>query len=207
MAFPFRKPYLKRVIRGLLVASALYIVTLGALSLGERHLLYLPFPGAETPHEAGLEGFSRQTFTTADGLELPYWESTDAPTDAPLVIYLHGNAGGLHAFAPYFKTLRDQKLHSLAMEDRGYAQAPGKPSEKAIVGDAVTFYDAVKQHYPNRQISIWGFSLGTGVAAQLAAARPAAAVVLEAPFSSTVDLAQHYYRIFPVRHLMQDQFL
>ena len=53
---------------------------------------------------------------------------------------------------------------------------------------------------------VWGESLGTGVAVALAAQNPVARVVLEAPFTSTVDVAAAAYPFVPVRLLMKDQF-
>lgn len=205
MRFPFTKPYLKRTIRLLLWSIGLYVLACAALVFGERHVLYQPGRGPLTPAEAGLTGFSDALLTAKDSAAIPCWEHA-TPT-GPIILYMHGNAGGLYAFTPYLKALADRDLHVIAMEYRGFPGAPGKPTEKAIVADAITLFDVTQKRYPGRPIVIWGYSLGSGVATQLAAARHPAALVLEAPFSATVDLAARYYPLFPVKRLMRDQFL
>ena len=58
---------------------------------------------------------------------------------------------------------------------------------------------------PSR-IVVWGFSLGTGVAVALAAEQPVGKLILEAPYTSTADVAAVAVSIVPVRWLMRDQF-
>ena len=67
-------------------------------------------------------------------------------------------------------------------------------------------YAYAKERYPVAKIVIWGELLGTGVAVALAAENTVDAFILEAPFTSTVDIAAAMYPIFPVRLLMKDQF-
>ena len=56
------------------------------------------------------------------------------------------------------------------------------------------------------RIVAWGFSLGTGVAVALAAEHPVGKLILEAPYTSTVDVAASAFRFVPVRLLMRDHF-
>lgn len=200
-----RKAHSKRVIRLLLICIVLYGVACGALMMGERTLLYVPFAGPTEPAIAGLPQYSKGQFTSTDGTAIPYWEH--AETEGPLVLYFHGNGGGLHAFISPLDWLADHGMHVIAMEYRGYPGAPGTPSEKALVGDAVALIDHLRAAYPQRPIALWGYSLGSGVATQAAAARTPTALVLEAPFSATVDRARQLFPLFPVRWLMRDQFL
>ena len=62
--------------------------------------------------------------------------------------------------------------------------------------------------YNADQIVVWGFSLGTGVAVALAADHPVGKLILEAPYTSTADVASSIwlFRAVPVRWLMRDQF-
>lgn len=205
MAFPYRTAPLKRILRLLLISLGCYALACAALVFSERHLLYVPFPGPVDPALAGLPSYSRATFASPDGLTIPYWEH--ATETGPILLYFHGNGGGLHAFAEPLAWFAAQDLHVIAMEYRGYPGAPGIPSERALVGDATALFDAIRQRYPGRSVMAWGYSLGSGVATQLAAQRPVARLVLEAPFSATVDRAQQLFPLFPVGQLMRDQFL
>ena len=166
-------------------------------------MLYVPYAGPTEPAKAGLPNFTRSSFPASDGVSIPYWEHN---AEGPIVLYFHGNGGGLHAFVPALDWLGAQGLHVVAMEYRGFPGAPGVPGEKALVADAIALFDVIKARYPQRPIAIWGYSLGSGVAVQLAAARKPAALILEAPFSATVDRARQMFPLFPVSWLMHDQY-
>ncbi len=89
---------------------------------------------------------------------------------------------------------------------RGYGGSDGKPTEDGLIADARAAYDFARATYPDAKLVLWGESLGTGVAVALAAEKDVAAVILEAPFTSTADVAFSAYPFVPVRLLMKDQF-
>jgi pimeloyl-ACP methyl ester carboxylesterase len=172
--------------------------------LYQRDLMYLPYPGPTEPLKAGLYAYDQTSFIAADGKAIPYWEY--APQTARLtILYLHGNGGGLHAFVPYLEVMKDKNVRVAAMEYRGYPGAPPHPSQQKLVADAVALFDHLKRTSP-QPIVIWGYSLGSGVAAQLAAQRQAHAVVLEAPFLSALKRGQEIYPFLPVKWLLMDQY-
>jgi pimeloyl-ACP methyl ester carboxylesterase len=172
--------------------------------LYQRDLLYVPYNGPTEPLKAGLYVYDQTSFVTADGVSIPYWEYV--PTNAKMtLLYFHGNRGGLHAFVPYLERFKEHNVRVVAMEYRGYPGAPPNPTERKIVADAVALYDHIKAT-SNQPVVIWGYSLGSGVAAQLAAHRPATAVVLEAPFLSAVARGQEMFPLLPVTWLMLDQY-
>ena len=82
------------------------------------------------------------------------------------------------------------------------------PTEKGLVEDAKTAYDFSVAHYPAEQLILWGESLGTALALALALAaeNPIGCIVLEAPFTSAVDVGAQHYWFVPVRLLMKDRF-
>jgi fermentation-respiration switch protein FrsA (DUF1100 family) len=94
----------------------------------------------------------------------------------------------------------------VALSYRGYAGSTGRPSEAGLIEDARAAYAFAVKRYPAERVMLWGESLGSGVAIALAAERPVARVVLEAPFLSAVDIAAGVYPFMPVRLLMKDQF-
>ncbi len=192
----------------LLIGIGLAIPYLGFVALlvwYERTLLYRPTPGPETPDGAGLTGFSRQIVARGDDTPLVYWERT-APGPDPIVLFFHGNGGGLHAHASALHQLAGYGLHVAALQFPSYPGAPGEPSEPLITSLAVALYDRISGQNPSRPIAVWGFSLGSAVAVQLAARRPTAAVVLESPPISVVDHTAARFHFVPVRLLMRDQW-
>jgi len=94
----------------------------------------------------------------------------------------------------------------LALSFRGYAGSSGEPTEQGLLLDAEAAYAFVGSRYPKERIVLWGFSLGTGPAVMMAAKHPVAKLVLEAPYTSTVDIAAAIFPFVPVRLLMKDQF-
>lgn len=98
----------------------------------------------------------------------------------------HGNAEDLGDIRPWLDDMREAGFSVLAYDYEGYGTSQGKPSEKATYEDESAAYDflAVNLGTPPDRIIIFGRSVGTGPAVQLATIRPAAALVLQSPFLS-----------------------
>ncbi len=94
----------------------------------------------------------------------------------------------------------------LALSYRGYGGSSGTPTEEGLIADARAAYAYALERYPAERIVLWGESLGSGVAIALGAEKPIARLVLDAPFTSAVDIAAAAYFFLPVRFLMKDQF-
>ncbi len=93
------------------------------------------------------------------------------------------------------------------MNNRGYGGSGGRPTEENNVTDAIVAYDyLVERGVSPEQIVAYGESLGSGQAIRLAATRPVAAIVLESPLTSTVEVAQTTYFWLPLRLLITDQY-
>ena len=83
----------------------------------------------------------------------------------------------------------------------------GRPTEEDNVADAIAAYDhLIAFGVPAARIVAYGESLGSGQAVRLAAARSVAAVVLEAPLTSTVDVARTTYFWLPLGLLITDKY-
>jgi fermentation-respiration switch protein FrsA (DUF1100 family) len=93
------------------------------------------------------------------------------------------------------------------MTYRGFGGSTGSPSERANVADANLAYDAlVASGVPPSDIIIYGESLGTNVAVQVATKQRAAGLILDAPYTSMIDLARVHYPQIPLRWLMTDRY-
>ena len=89
---------------------------------------------------------------------------------------------------------------------RGYGGSTGTPTEAGLINDARAAYAFAAERYPASRIVLWGESLGTGVAVALAAEKPIGRLILDAPYTSALDIARANYPFLPVRLLMKDQF-
>jgi len=182
------------------------IVLVGAPVL-ERALLYFPDPQRRAPQSFGLDDFSQHEVATADGTSrLVLWAHDAAPGERTL-LYFHGNAGHLGNRAERLATFSAAGYGVVIMAYRGFSGSTGKPSETANVADAQTVYAWLTDRGVRPEtIVLYGESLGTGVAVQLAVKRQVGALVLDAPYTAIVELGAKAYPYLPVRLLMRDRY-
>jgi fermentation-respiration switch protein FrsA (DUF1100 family) len=190
----------------LIVVAAGYVGGLGAMFFMQRSMLF-PIPSAEriAPAAAGFPLVEEHLLPTADGEKIIVWHMPARPGH-PVILYFHGNGDYLAGFFARFRDLIADGSGIIAPAYRGYSGSSGSPSEQGLLQDAETAYDFAVARYATDRIVAWGFSLGTGVAVALAAERPVGKLILEAPFSSTADVAASLFWYMPVRLLMRDPF-
>lgn len=126
---------------------------------------------------------------------------------APLVIYFGGNAEEVTSYLPWAEREWGRRA-VLLVNYRGYGASQGEPTERALVADALALYDAMatRGDVDGTRIAVHGRSLGSGVAAQVAAARRPRCVVLTTPLASALDVARVAYPWLPVALLMRHRF-
>jgi uncharacterized protein len=189
----------------LIVLLVGYVGAVALLYVVQRALMYFPDAERTPPASAGLPEAQEILLDAADGERLIAWH-VPPRGDRPVVLYLHGNGGALSHRAERFRALTADGTGLVAIDYRGFGGSTGRPTEAGLLIDAEAAYGFAAARYPAARIAVWGESLGTGVAVALAAERPAGRLVLEAPFTSAVDLAARRYPFVPVRWLMKDQF-
>jgi hypothetical protein len=189
-----------------LFALAAYAAILLAAYLGQRRLMYFPDRTHTLPAQVGLPGVQERFLETPDGARVMAWYGKARPGE-PTLLYFHGNAGSLAARAERIRRFMDEGWGVYMMTYRGYGGGTGSPSETANVADARLAYDAlVREGVDPASIILYGESLGTGVAARVATERPAAGLILDAPYTSIVDIAAKAYPYLPVRHVLKDRY-
>ena len=185
---------------------AIYALAVVGLAIFQRRFLYFPDRRLTHPAEAGMNGVQELRLTTDDGETLVAWHLSPR-NGHPLILYFHGNGGALIDRVPRFRMFAASGYGFLAVSYRGYGGSTGSPSEAGLMRDGEAAYrEARARGCEGDRIVLMGESLGTGVAITLAATREAAALVLDSPFSSAVDVAAVHYRLLPIRWLMFDQF-
>lgn len=198
------------MIRGMIwvavLAMGLYIAACLGLYLFQRRLLYFPDPSHYTPRQAGLAGVEEIGLATPDGERLVAWYKP-APAPAPVLLYFHGNGGGLSLRRERIEALAEAGYGVFILGYRGYSGSTGSPTEEALVADGVLAYDYLKaQGVAPARIVLFGESLGTGIATQVASQRQTSAVILEAPYCSVAAEAKAHFGIFPIDWLLRDRF-
>ena len=189
-----------------IVAVALYLLVLTALTIGQRHFLYFPGGVPRAPKDVGLARGTDITIRTEDGESLRAWY-VPPREGRPVLLYFHGNGGSLESRAERFAILTATGDGLLATEYRGYPGSSGAISEAGLHRDAdATYGYALSLGLPPDRLVIIGESLGTGVAVALAVHHPSAALVLDSPYSSIADVAADRFWMFPVRLVLWDPF-
>jgi uncharacterized protein len=190
----------------LIVVSAGYVCGLVVLFFAQRAFLFpAPTTARTTPRQAGFPEAEEHFLATADGEKIIAWHVPAKPGH-PVVLYFHGNGDYLAGFFGRFRRLISDGTGIVAVSYRGYAGSSGQPSEQGLLQDAAAAYAFTTARYSADKIVVWGFSLGTGVAVALAAEQPVRRLILQAPYTSIVDVAAPAFWFAPVRLLMRDQF-
>lgn len=188
-----------------------YLALIGVMFFAQRQLMYQPGQGMPPPTASDAPEMETVTLSTADGLELQSW-IVPPPLGGRIVIYFHGNAGHIADRDYKARAFIDGGLGVMLVGYRGYGDNPGRPSEEGFYMDA----EAALAHVASLGIApedwvLYGESLGTGVAVEMAYRRaaqktPVGAVVLEAPFTAMGDAAQSHYPYLPARLLVRDRY-
>jgi uncharacterized protein len=190
----------------LIVVVGLYCAGLAVLFVRQRAMLFpIPPVGRTAPAAAGLPQAEEHVLTTADGERVIVWHVPAQP-GRHVVLYFPGNGDFLAGLAGRFRALTSDGIGLVALSYRGYAGSTGSPSERGLLLDAAAAYAFTAARYAPDRIVAWGFSLGSGVATAIAAEHPVSKLILEAPYTSTVDVAAAMFRMVPVGLLMLDQF-
>jgi len=191
----------------LIIIVALYGLLTALLYYFQRHLIYHPVKATVSPDQYGLEGFSDYRATTADNQSVQLWHHP-ASAGFPTVVYFHGNAGHVGGRSTIYDALRKCGFGILALSYRGYGGSSGAPSESGLYADAraAIAFVSQKTQAPHGRIILFGESLGTGVAVQMALEYEVGCVVLEAPYVSVAARAAEMYPFVPVALLIKDKY-
>ena len=123
-----------------------------------------------------------------------------------VILYFHGNAGDLSRWGTIAEYFVAMQYDVLIMDYRTYGKSTGKLSEAALNNDAQYCYNYLLKHYSEKDIILYGRSLGTGIASYLASLNNPNLLILETPYYSILDVAEHRFPMFPVKQLLKYHF-
>jgi fermentation-respiration switch protein FrsA (DUF1100 family) len=200
---PLRNRIVRSATKLLAALAGLYLVLLVAGCLGYRSIVYMARrdEGPRPRRGAVVRALRATDGAPVQVLHFP------APPGAPTLVQFHGNAETLRTEAPFGAELHALGLGVMLVEYRGYGAVPGTPGEEAIYLDAEAVLDALAAEgvTPDR-IVLSGFSLGTGVAVEMAARGRGGRLILMAPYTSVPRVAAHYAPFLPTSIVVQERF-
>lgn len=188
------------------IIAVLALVVMVGAPIVERALMYHPVGNRVRPVSAGLPNVEEVLINTPDGHTLVTWYAKAEPGQ-PTILYIHGNSGTLADRAERFGAFTKRGRGIMMMAYRGYSGSTGRPSEQANIADAKLAYDTlIDKGVAAEDIVIYGESIGTGIAIRVAAENFTAGLILDAPYTSIVDVAELCYPYLPARLMMRDRY-
>ncbi|NNN06604.1 MAG: alpha/beta hydrolase [Elusimicrobia bacterium] len=183
-------------------APARLILALAAVWIGlrwfENAMVFHPSRVVDVlPGAYGL-AFERVRLTASDGVALDAWWLPAAHADAPVMLCLHGNGGSLSNRVEKMRIFHAAGAAQLWVEWRGYGASAGTPSEAGLYRDAQAGRDwLATRGVPPSRLVLYGESLGSGPAVELAARAPAAGLIVDSGFASIPAMAAVVLPWFP----------
>ncbi|TAD81307.1 MAG: alpha/beta fold hydrolase [Bacteroidetes bacterium] len=122
-----------------------------------------------------------------------------------VVLFFHGNRFNVEHYSKYAPYFTKKGFECWMPDYPGYGRSSGTISVEVLQQLSLQLYQLALQKFDGRHISVYGKSLGTGVAAYLAWQRPCRQLILETPYSSLSSLAGEFAFFLPVNWLMRYQ--
>lgn len=197
----------------LATAVTLYLLIMLGMFAFQRRLMYVPEKSILDPEHYGVPQAAIIPLVAEDGIEIEAWHLPHAKPELPFIVYYHGNAGHVGDRMAKISHFAAAGFGVLAVSYRGYGRSNGLPSEAGLYADAraALTHALHKLGLEAHQVMLYGESLGTGIATQMAkdmadSGTPVAGLVLEAPYTSVARRAQEMYPFLPAAWLARDKY-
>ncbi len=163
----------------------------------QEKIIFLP-DKLEATHQFHFDQkFEERTILSKDGLKLN-GVLFKAENSKGLIFYLHGNGGSLESIGGVAKTYTKLNYDVFILDYRGYGKSQGVISnEEDFFNDNQIAYNLLKKEYPEKDIVVLGYSIGSGMAAELASRNHPKMLILEAPYYNLTDLMKRKYSLVP----------
>jgi len=168
--------------------------------MSEKGIVFFPERFLEaTPKDYRLEPYEDVFFNALDGTRLHGW-FVDGPDNRAVLLWFHGNAGNISHRLHNLKKLHDAlQIPIFIFDYREYGLSEGEISKAGTFSDAhgaFRYLIDTKGFQPS-SILLFGRSLGTALAVDIASQKECLGVILEAAFTSTDDMMRRYFPFIP----------
>ena len=172
-----------------------YVALVALLYLFQRNILFVPGKKIPIIADSLVPEMIEVFLKTGDGLELRSW-FFKGQENKPIIIYFQGNAGTIFDRDHKARQFIDHGYSLLLVGYRGYGGNPGTPNEKGFFLDSKAAVDFVQsEKFDQNDIVLYGESLGTAISVNIAQDKEFAGIILEAPFTSMIEMGKKYYPI------------
>ena len=197
---------MKYLYLSLLSLLAVYLLVLIFIYFNQRNLLY--HPGDNNYLDDKVQFSYKEFLIEVDqDIKLKSWLIEKDLEKYKTLVFFHGNAGNLFNRVHKLNELNKLDVNILIISWRGFSGNSGKPTEKNLYQDAQKSIEWLNNKgIKNEKIILYGESLGTGVAVELAQKNIFNSIILESPFTSMAKTAKIYYPYLPVNLLLKDKY-
>ena len=184
----------------------IYSSVLILLFIFQRSLMYHPEENNYFGDQLKIKG-EKVKIKTSDNINLLGWFHKKDLKKFKTIVYFHGNAGNLENRIHKLNHFKDMDVNFLIIAWRGFSGNQGKPSEKGLYKDGNSAILWLKNlGLKDNDIVLYGESLGSGIATEIAQNNNFAGLVLETPFTSMIEAAKNFYPYIPVALLLKDKY-
>jgi pimeloyl-ACP methyl ester carboxylesterase len=187
----------KFIFRSISIVVAIYFLLCTGLYLFQERLLFFP-QHLDKKYKFSFEvPFEEVSINAKDG-KLLNGVLFKANSTKGLIFYLHGNAGSIESWGQVAKFYTDLDYDVFMLDYRGYGKSESTiSSQEQLYGDVATAYHQVVKNYAEQNVIVLGYSIGTGLAANLAAQQHPKLLILQAPYYNLKDLMSYEYPLIP----------
>lgn len=201
----------KHLIRWAKILVLLYCIVGIAWYYGQEKLLFHPVAVNKKTAYAFDQPFTELNipYDAATNLNVIQFRATDRPVDSlakGVVLYFHGNSEGIVRYAGAAPGFTKKGYEVWMLDYPGFGKSTGVFNEKKLYDYALVFYKLARSRWSPGQIILYGRSLGTGIAAQLASVRDCRRLILESPAYSLTSVARRYLFLYPVHSMLHYHF-
>jgi alpha-beta hydrolase superfamily lysophospholipase len=139
-------------------------------------------------------------FDSATKLDIIQFQPVDTPRG--IVLYFHGNRDNIGHYAQFAPNFINMGYETWMIDYPGYGKSTGELTEDGLYELALQLYKLARKKYEPNQIVIYGKSIGTGIATQLASIRDCKQLILETPYYSIPSMLHNYLWMYPLHQLL-----
>lgn len=188
----------------LAIFAGVYVAVCLILRAMSRQLLYRPWKFLIDPRLCAVDKVDLVDIHPSEDERLYVWHRAPTVPGAPVIVYFDGNRGNISIWNRRWRRIAASGAGFIALSYRGYGGSTRQPTEPGLHEDAALAWSWAIEQYPEKQLALHGFSLGSGIATKLASTLGDVPVILEAPYLSIVESAQRMVPFLPAFLILKD---
>ncbi|MFC4722300.1 alpha/beta hydrolase [Geojedonia litorea] len=205
MSFIHQKKLKRNIKRALVLFITVYIMIAASLYFLQEKLMLFPTVLEQDYKYQFSYSYEELFFKTEDNAVINA-NHFKAEQTKGVILYFHGNAGDLSRWGIIAEYFVEKNYDVLVIDYRTYGKSTGPLSEAAFYNDADLSYNYLKERYAESEITVYGRSLGTGIATFITSKHQPKQLILETPYYNIADVAKQRFSMFPVESLLKYRF-